>query len=351
MLTSEMVKKVAKSFGADAVGVGSMDRFEGAPPEMDPRYVFPEAKAVVGMVFRIPRGYQRPIEEGTQFFQYPWMGYGAINETFAPTVLYETGRFIEDHGYEAAVYRNTGGRGSVSDMTGDRVLDDSPELRDPRMANYCRGVRPGVPAPDVQIHFRIAAFICGLGEIGYSKMFLSPQFGPFNRQAFLFTDAPLEPDPLYSGPALCDQCMACVAQCPGKCRDREHRVKVTVAGRPLEWGELDTWKCMQHYMCANPEFNPFLPADPYAGIPNGEAFARGDLPVKPSDHRIWHGTINQHYPAGPAPDGYGPAKCGGCLRACIASMERRGVLQCAFKSPFRTGKPWRLKPHAAAQDK
>ena len=71
MLTSEMVKKAALAAGADLCGIGSMDRFEGAPKEMDPRSIYPEAKTVIGMVFRIPRGVQRGIDEGTQFYQYP----------------------------------------------------------------------------------------------------------------------------------------------------------------------------------------------------------------------------------------------------------------------------------------
>ena len=78
MLTSEMIKEAALAAGADMCGIGSMDRFEGAPREMDPRYLFPEAKSVLGMVFRIPRGVQRGIEEGTQFYQYPSMAYGGM---------------------------------------------------------------------------------------------------------------------------------------------------------------------------------------------------------------------------------------------------------------------------------
>ena len=68
-LTSAMIKEAALSAGADLCGIGSMDRFEGAPRDMDPRYLFPEAKSVVGLAFRIPRGVQRGIEEGTQFYQ------------------------------------------------------------------------------------------------------------------------------------------------------------------------------------------------------------------------------------------------------------------------------------------
>ena len=40
MLTSATVKKIAKECGADIVGITSMDRFEGAPKQMDPRNRF-----------------------------------------------------------------------------------------------------------------------------------------------------------------------------------------------------------------------------------------------------------------------------------------------------------------------
>ena len=127
MLTSEIIKNAALSAGADLCGIGSMDRFEGAPPQMDPRYLFPEAKSCIALAFRIPRGVQQGIEQGTQFYQYPSMAYGGINEIFAPSVLYHVGRVIEDNGYEAFLYRNTGARGAVSDMDGRPGNTLSPE--------------------------------------------------------------------------------------------------------------------------------------------------------------------------------------------------------------------------------
>ena len=54
MLTSQMVKDAAIAAGADLCGVGSMDRFEGVPKEMDPRYIFPEAKSVVEWCSEFP---------------------------------------------------------------------------------------------------------------------------------------------------------------------------------------------------------------------------------------------------------------------------------------------------------
>ena len=38
MLTSQMIKEAALAAGADLCGIGNMERFEGAPPDMDPRH-------------------------------------------------------------------------------------------------------------------------------------------------------------------------------------------------------------------------------------------------------------------------------------------------------------------------
>ncbi len=344
MLTSAHVKRAALEAGADAVGIGSLDRFDGAPPEMDPRLIAPGAKSIIGLIFRIPRGYVRGIEEGTHFYQYPSMGYAGINEVFAPTVLYNLGRFIEDNGHEACVYRNTGGRSAVSDMTGKPGREESPELHGKSSRRSLPSVpaAPGLPAPDVLIHFRIAAYLCGLGEIGYSKMLLTPQFGPANRQAFLLTDAELEPDPLYEGPELCNRCMACVRACPGRCLDADEQVRVTVAGRELSWGRLDEWKCFAYYLGAARKSNPFLPPDALPGVPDRERILRAEKEtISPEAFPAIAKGVHRHYAC--EISGYNPPKCGGCLRACLHAMERRGVLTRRFEQPFRDKQAWKLE--------
>lgn len=334
------------------VGIGSMERFEGAPREMDPRFLAPRAKSIIGMVFRIPRGYLRGCEEGTQFFQYPSMGYAGINEIYAPAVLYNTARFIEDNGYEGIVYRNTGGRGAVSDMTGKPGREESPELHredaggsDSSPNKRSLDAHPaaeGLPAPDVFIHFRLAAYICGLGEIGYSKMLLTPRFGPLNRQAFILTDAELEPDPIYDGPKLCNECMACVAACPGQCISKNERVHVEIAGHRISWGKLDEWKCFAYYIGANRKSNPFLPGDAFNNIRDGDLIMRGRKgTISPEEYPAVNAAVNRYYPGETA--GYNPPKCGGCLRACLCSMERRGVLSMKSKHKFRERTPWKLE--------
>jgi epoxyqueuosine reductase len=339
MIDSEAVKACARECGADLVGIGSMDRFEGAPAQMDPRHVFPDARAIVALGFRIPRGYLRGIEEGTHFFQYPAMGYANINEVYAPCVIRELCCFLEDHGYEGVAFRNTGGRGPVSDMDG-KGPSESPEEFGRRLSHF-EPVRPGAPAPDVFIQFRIAGYLCGLGEIGWSKNLLTPEFGPRQRLAFVLTDAPLEPDPIYDGASLCDRCMACVAACPGRAISRERSVRVTLAGREVEWGELEPWSCFLAYMGGVKEINPFLPEDAFDGVPGGREILRGERPPTPAQVMKLQPILRRHYPNA---CGYNSAMCGGrgCIRACMIHLEQRGVLRNRFKHPFRRRPAWKL---------
>lgn len=351
MLTSEMVKRAALAAGADICGIGDMARFEGAPKEMDPRYLFPEAKTVIGMVFRIPRGVQRGIEEGTQFYQYPSMAYGGINEIFAPAVLYHVGKVIEDHGYEAMLYRNTGARGVVSDMDGAPGNTLSPEEQievnehaktkaaHHRSVQFTRPTHPDGVAPDLQFHFRLAAVACGLGEMGWSKMFLTPQFGPLQRVAFIFTDAPLEPDPLYDGEPLCRKCMACVRECPGGCLSKDESIVTYVGGKKCEWGKLDEWKCYAFYTHGGRKFNPFVPKTVWDENKDGDLdLLEGKCEASEVEIMKVYGALEKYFPSWV---GYNMAKCGGCIRACVSMLEKKGGCMAErFKAPLRTKKRW-----------
>ena len=318
MLRSEEVKQFAKQCGADIVGIASMDRFEGAPKQMDPRYIFPDAKSMIVMGFRIFRGCLRGIEEGTFYIPYASMGYAGINHVLMPMVMWNFCKMIEDDGYEAVPipnnfpWTNTDSGGQHPEATG--------QLRE----HWSRPVSPDRPAPDVFLHLRIAAFCAGLGEIGYSKMFLSPRFGPRQRLGAVITDAPLEPDPLFEG-GLCDRCMLCARDCTGNAISTDKTVKVNVAGRDIEWGEIDYDKCSRYFCGASKEHNPFMVSDK-----DEEGFTQ---PVGQA----------QRYKVSPTYD-YGRALEGarGCIRACMVHLEEQGKLGNKFKNPFRRRKPWRL---------
>jgi len=353
MLTKELIRDAALSAGADLCGFGSFDRFEGVPQGLDPRFLFPEARTLICLAFRIPRGVQRGIEEGTQFYQYPSLAYGGINEIFAPAVLYEVGKLIEDHGHEAMLYRNSGARGRISDMTGEVGQTLSPEekivfvqtgSRTPhhKTVPFTRPVGEGRVAPDLLFHFRLAAVACGIGEIGWSKMLLTPEFGPMQRVAFILTDAELEPDPLYDKEPLCLRCMACVKECPGGCLSRDESIKVTLAGKELEWGKLDEWRCYIYYTWPGKQHDPFVPTEVFEQHKDDRLRIYETKNLRATEHE----AINVYSVLDswlPSVTGYNMAKCGGCIGACVNMLEKRGCLKGKFNEPFRKGtRRWKI---------
>lgn len=344
MLTNEKIKKAAIDAGADICGIGNLSLFDGAPPDMDPRFIFPEARCIIGLAFRIPRGVQRGLEEGTQFYQYPSLAYGGINEIYGPAVLYNLGRLIEDEGWEAVAYRNTGARGSISDMDGTDGSTISPEEEielHNRSVSYTRAVSEEKRAPDLQFSFRIAAYICGMGEIGWSKMFLTPQFGPMQRFAFILTDAPLETDSLYDGPPLCKKCMACVRECPGHCISATESVSIKIGGKTVEWGALDEWKCFAFYTHTGKYQNPFVPKEVFEENKDGQLdLLEGKTKADEAQVKKVYKALEEYFPSWL---GYNMVKCGGCLQACINQLEKgSGCLNGRFRKPLRTRKRWSL---------
>ena len=358
MLTSAMIKQAALEAGADKCGIGPMSRFEGAPPEMDPRNLFPGAKSCIAFAFRIPRGVQRGIEEGTQFYQYPSMAYGGINEIYAPAVLYHVGKVIEDAGYEAVVYRNTGARGVVSDMDGSPGNSLSPEEQiqiskhakgktaHHRSVQFTREVEAGKVPPDLQFQFRLAAVACGLGEIGWSKMLLTPEFGPLQRIAFIFTDAELEYDEMYSGEPLCRKCGACVRECPGGCIPSipsGKAVTIHIGGKECTWGDIDMWRCYAFYTHGGRYYNPFVPKEVFDENKDGALDLLEGVTDVANEKEIMkvYGALEQYFPSWV---GYNMAKCGGCIRGCVSMLEKKGGCMAErFHEPLRrTGKAWKM---------
>ena len=174
------------------------------------------------------------------------------------------------------------------------------------------------------IQLRIAAYLCGLGEIGFSKMFLSPQFGPRCRVGIIMTDVELEPDPIYDGPQLCNRCMACINNCPAHAFPKDKTIKVNLAGHEVDWADIDVNACDYHFRGGahsdKVEKDPYYAEDPKSKPGWWSPFFR-----KP---RNLYNT--------------GQAVCGarGCTRACMISLESRGVLQNTFKEKFRRRPAW-----------
>ena len=317
MITSQDIKAAAKRMGADIVGIGSIDRWSTAPIQMDPKQIMPKAKSIIALGFRVLRGSLRGVEEGTYFSNYSAMGYGGITYLYMPMTVINLSKMIEDAGYEAVPM------GHQSDW---RAIDNSGYMKE----NFSRPVAPGKAAPDVMINLRIAGFLCGLGEIGYSKMLLTPEFGPRVRVGIVITELELEPDPIIEPGTLCNRCMACVRECPGGCIPADRTIKDNVGGYELEWADVDMDKCDWVFQ---------------GGAPLGEG-EKGDY-FPTSKTRSGKYKASDISPFETAPKhlyNSGKAICGakGCTRACMISLENRGVLKNKFENPFRTSKPWRV---------
>ena len=311
---SLMIKRKALEAGADVVGIGNIERWANAPLQMDPKQIMPECKSIIGMVFRVDRGSLRGIEEGTFFSNYSAMGYGGITYLYMPMTVINVSKFIEDQGYEAIPL------GHQSDWRGIDGQGYTPR-------NYSRPARPGQATPDIMLHLRIAAYLCGLGEIGYSKMFLSPQFGPRCRVGVILTDVELEPDPIYDGPQLCNRCMACIKACPGNCFNPDKPVKVNLAGHNVEWASIDELKCNIAFRGAK-----------RTGVEQETPYQQDQFnDTVPGEWSPFFRKPKNLYNTG-------QAVCGarGCTRACMISLENRGVLQNTFKDKFRRRPEWSI---------
>lgn len=321
MLTAETVKEHAKACGADIAGITSMDRFEGLPQNMDPRAICPEAKSMVVLGYRIFRGVFRGMAEGTFFTAANLMGFAGTRWVFQPVSLWNFTKILEDAGYESMPIPDnfpwSNIEGLDPDEMGQGFIDVNPSAYGKPDETWSQPAAPGRAAPDAFFQLRIAAFCAGLGEIGYSGMFLTPQFGPRQMFAAVLTDAELEPDPLYEG-ELCDHCMECVERCSGCAISGADTVKLTVAGRQLEWGRLDFAKCSVAYHGGVKDENPFMVTEG-----DEEGFNRQPYPEA------------QRYKLGPILwNGRALGGMQGCQIACMQHLEGQGKLSNTFREPF-----------------
>ena len=333
MLDKQELLQFAAQAGADLTGIGSMERFEGTVPGKDPRYIAPSAKTIIGLGFRVLRGTLRGNEEGTQFFQYPEMSVVHLDEIYIPSVLRKVCCLLEDAGFEGVPLRAEPDRAHTSDP------DTNPE-HFPVHRISAVPAAPGRPAPDVMIDFNQAAVLCGMGEMGYGGVVLTPQFGPLQRFAFILTDAEVEPDEIME-PSLCDQCGDCMSAWPGNAYGNSTIEQFTAGNGTVPVLSPDSWQCAAYYMGANGTTNPFLDPERIRALPDGEAILRGEKQMTAELVLQLKAILEDSYPG--MRFGYNAGICGrACWRACLIHLEEQQKLQTGFSLPFRIRKPWSL---------
>jgi epoxyqueuosine reductase QueG len=289
------IREAALHAGADLVGFAPIARFDHAPPENHPRTIFPQTRTAIAVAVRQPRGALKAVEEGCYWQAYNCDAYWYLNEVQAPKMLREIVLALESHGYTSVPVHNP-----FRPHVGRQIREDAPG------------------GPDGMLSLRVMGVAAGLGELGLSKVFLTPQFGPRQRVYAVLTDAELEPTPMFTG-KVCDECGSCARECEACAIATSREVRFTIDGVEYGHGRLDTKACSVVHGGRDPRFSPF-----WTGVE-----APGEMP----EYNKWiHGRFNH----------MGICVGRGCLRACLDHLENTGRIETRFRTPLIERERWKL---------
>ena len=218
-ITSEQVKARCRDLGADLAGIAPVARFVNAPLRISPRGHLPAAKSVIVAAVHTP-------DSAWELGGEPIHNWGpascvtAVNSRLERIGMH-IAKFLEEQGFSSVPIPQTA------------------------IWRYRPHKELGINfSPDLShIH---AAAAAGLGEIGFSGLLLTPEFGARQRFMTIITEAELKPDPLYDGPPLCDKCMQCVKQCApssGLRKEVNGISRVDIGGKIFEYANKNKYRC------------------------------------------------------------------------------------------------------------
>jgi ferredoxin len=148
---------------------------------------------------------------------------GIVNPSLDRLAL-EASTFLEDRGHIAYPFPTNS----------PHIIKPTPEY-------------PGGPGDISHKHVAVA---CGLGELGWHTMLLTPEFGTRQKITTILTTASLTPDAIMAQGDLCDP-EACGYQCAHACptaaipkaKTEEDTLKVSMDGARMAYGKLVGWRC------------------------------------------------------------------------------------------------------------
>lgn len=226
--------------------------------------------------------------------------------------------------------------------------------------------KEGVP-PDVNMNIRLAGVAAGLGEIGWSKIFLTKKFGPRVRLACILTDMELEPDPLVEPGSLCDRCMQCVKGCSACAiphRKENRTIQVKIDDNTYEWGDIQLGRCTLSYHGGDAMTSPFIHRD----FPGWNIdVTKQNMDEETAYKFAW--TLSQSpwrrskiYPSGWIIEGhhyllqwgeagsFGVEASRGCMRSCFNHLEKKKSIEQTFQNgDFIKRERWLLAPEVPAR--
>ncbi len=211
--------QAARELGADLLGIAPVSRYEHAPKLLSPQGHWPGATNIIVVALHHTDGV---VEMGGREHPQRLGPYAVQNwmNTRNEHIVWQLARLLHAEGWDAM---------------------PMPATNIWRFRPY--GEINHAFVPDISnIH---AAAAAGLGEIGYSGLLLTPEFGPRQRFCTLISNAPLEPTPLYRGPELCDRCLLCARHCMTQAFDKEvsGECEVIIEDKIMRYPDRNMWRC------------------------------------------------------------------------------------------------------------
>lgn len=210
---TEELRDFSKKQGADLVGFATSKRFENALERYRPEYYLSDAKSVIALGMRMNKSVIKALRMKKSVFSYQHFEncllYDRIGE-----IAYDVSRYLEDKGFNSYPFPANSPKDAY-----DSIADFS---------------------------HKHAAVAAGLGEIGWSYLFLSPEYGPRQILTSVVTDAVLEPDPIqterYCKPTECGY--RCARVCPVKAISKTKADYFEIENMRFEHGTFSRWTCL-----------------------------------------------------------------------------------------------------------
>ncbi len=287
---AKLVKEQAHALGIDLVGITSLDRLEGAPKRFHATDYMPSARSVIVLCTHFPDGVVDCWDRTPSGYQY--YGYAIPNKELGHA-CYKVSKLVEANGYKCFPIVPTG---HSKDMDHEKQMGE--------------------------FSHRHAAVAAGLGELGYNRLLITPQYGNRVRLCSIITEAPLPADPMYDGPPLCDRCKKCVRACPGDCLDEAKLLNCKVGEKTYEYVTLYQFRCFYNLAGLGPGTGGHLniPLPKKKGELGQIAFLTRYLKAAILKFKMFQYMSRQQY----AVDWYD--YCGRCMHACDRPVKR-SVLQ------------------------
>ncbi|MFH1022590.1 MAG: 4Fe-4S binding protein [Planctomycetota bacterium] len=220
-MNAKDVKKQAREFGADLIGIAPIGRFKSLSADRNPAEIFPECTSVIVVGRRILRGSIRGVEEGTNFGStYNTFGFHWLEDNFLAQTTYDLTCWLETQGWEAVPLFGYSEEGMPKGVA----------------------VADGKPRPNVIVDMEFAAQAAGLAEPGLGGFSISPEYGTRQRFALILTDAELDADAVREKD-LCGDCGRCADACPLHAIDLNKRHRAGVPGYEVDVAAVDYEVC------------------------------------------------------------------------------------------------------------